>query len=129
MRSGEDKGKGGFDLVSPSLKKRKEEAQTRTRLIHTLRHQVIHQHSDKPVRPTQCQLFLPDRAPPSVDPRQNTLCCRFFVARSTVDLTCEEETGDAPGFEGVCFVDERVVQKERNVRFSSRGSMWSYSTP
>lgn len=87
--------------ASPSSTPR-DERKGRTRLVDTLRHQVIDEDTDKPVRSTQRQLLLPDGAPSSVDTSQDALRCRFLVSRRAVDLTSEEETSNTASLEGVC---------------------------
>lgn len=73
-----------------------------TRLVHALRHEIVHHDTNEPIRSTEHQLLLAQRRSTSVNAGQDALRSRLFVACRAVDLAGEEETRDALCLERVC---------------------------
>src|SRR6185295_6157485 len=65
-------------------------------LIDSLSYQVVDQHADIRLLPSQAKPRSTLRCESCVDSSQQPLACRFFIASRSVDLTGMEETRDAP---------------------------------
>lgn len=119
------------------INKRRADGAERTRLIDALGHQVVDQHADETIRAAEHELLPPERGTAGIDAREHALRRRLLVSGRAVDLAREEQARDALRLEGVCesmdpALSQRNVERtggREDARLSSRGSMWSYSTP